>query len=215
MRAEQELEGHSVLRFMDPWLPPGIRTNTSLSLEGLIRSRVLVCILLFSIFITAFSLILCAVFQLATEHDFAKPIIISAVCCIMVGLNYLYFYRSAKLDASGIMYSLLFFLVVVVAVVLTGGYLSPVKQILLCCPVMSFLISGRYEGFYNAALVFVFGVALLILDSIGFNLIQILPAAIIPFISGITWFVTVMLTIMCLYIYDLLLEDMRRIRANI
>lgn len=131
-----------------------------------------------------------------------------------MGLDYLYFYKSAKLESSGILYSLTFFVLCIVAIVLTGGYHSPVKQILIGCPVISFLISGRQEGVYNAALVFVAGITLLILDSIGFELIQIMSDDVMPYMSGMMWLITITLIVVCLYIYDLLLDEKRSIRAK-
>lgn len=130
MRNPEESESSSMIKSIDPWLPPGIRNNTTLSLEGLIRSRVLTVIMISSMVTTAFGFFMCLFFQFITDHDFNNPIIISIVCFFLVGLDYLYFYKSAKLESSGILYSLTFFVLCIVAIVLTGGYHSPVKQIL-------------------------------------------------------------------------------------
>ncbi len=214
MRSIEETEGHNIFKAVDPWLPPGIRNNAALSLEALIRSRILTCVLLCSIGVTIFSFVICSFLYLVTDYDFKNPVIFSTVCFAVVGLDYVYFYRSAKLESSGILYSLSFFIICVIIIVITGGNDSPVRQILVCCPVISFLISGRQEGFYNAALVFVVGVALLILDNIGFKLIQIMPDDILPHLSVIVWLVTITLIVVCLYIYDLLLDEKRSIRAK-
>jgi len=214
MHNPEEPESRDMIKSIDPWLPPGIRNNTTLSLEGLIRSRVLTVIMISSMVTTAFGFFMCLFFQFITDHDFTNPIIISIVCFFLVGLDYLYFYKSAKLESSGILYSLTFFILCTVAIVLTGGYHSPVKQILIGCPVISFLISGRQEGVYNAALVFVAGITLLVLDSINFELIQIISEDAMPYVSGIIWLITITLIVVCLYVYDLLLDEKRSIRAK-
>lgn len=214
MRNVDDTESRNILQAIDPWLPPGIRDNTAISLEGLIRSRVLACILVCSTALTAFSFLAFGLLYLTTDHDFLRPILFSFMALILVSLDYLYFYKSAKLDSSGIFYSLSFFCVCVLSIALTGGYDSPVKQILICCPVISFLISGRHEGFYNAALVFVVGVVLLILEQIDFKLLQIMSADVLPYISGIVWLGTIVMIVLCLYIYDLLLDQKRSVRAK-
>lgn len=213
MHNSSRTESHNILENVDRWLPPGIRGNAAISLEGLIRSRVLICILLCSTALTAFSFLTFALLHLVTEHDFFRSLVFCFASLVLVSLNYLYFYKTAKLDSSGIFYSLAFFSVCVVSIVITGGYNSPVKQMLICCPVISFLISGRHEGFYNAALVFVVGIVLLILDQIHFPLLQIMPVEVLPYISGIVWLGAIVLIVLCLYIYDLLLDQKRSIRA--
>lgn len=203
-----------LLKSVDRWLPPELRDNHVLSLEALIRSRVLVCVLICSMSLTAFAFLTFGLLYLVTDYDFFRPVMFSFASLILVCLNYVYFYKSAMLDSSGIFYSLSFVSVCVISIVLTGGYDSPVRQILICCPVISFLISGRYEGFYNAALVFVIGLVLLILDQIDFKLLQIMSVDVLPYISGIVWLGTIVLIVMCLYIYDLLLDQKRSVRAK-
>jgi len=214
MRNTDEAASRNILKGIDAWLPPGIRGNASISLEGLIRSRVLACILVCSIALTAFSFCTFGFLYLLTGHDFFKPLVFCFASLVLVCLNYLYFYKSSMLDSSGIFYSLSFVSVCVISIVLTGGYNSPVRQILICCPVVSFLISGRHEGFYNAALVFVVGVVLLTLDQIDFKLLQIMPDDVLPYISGLVWLGTIVLIVLCLYIYDLLLDQKRSVRAK-
>lgn len=205
---------YSIFQVVDPLLPSGIKGNSVLSLEALIRSRVLIVMLLSSVVSTLTCLFLLGIFQLITEHDFTNALIITAICFVMSILEYMYFYRFANLNFSAVMYSLSFFLVVVLAVFLTGGLESPVKQVLITCPVISFVISGRQEGIYNAALIFVIGVILLILDGLNIQLIQLMPEEIMPYLSGLIWLITIVLVVLCLYIYDILLEDKRSIRAR-
>lgn len=214
MRNTEETESRNILKGIDPFLPPDLRDNTVLSLEGLIRSRVLTVVLICSISLTAFSFLAFGVSYLFTGHDFFKPLLFCFASLLLVCLNYLHFYKTAKLDLSGIFYSLSFFTVCVISIAITGGYDSPVMQILICCPVISFLISGRYEGFYNAALVFVVGIVLLILNQINFPLWQIMPTDVLPYISGIVWLGTIVLIVLCLTIYDLLLDQKRSQRAK-
>jgi hypothetical protein len=211
---KKDNRSQSVIKAIDPFLPPDIRDNNSLSLEGLIRSRVLTIILISSIAATVFSLVLFVFFQSITPLDFSNAIIISAISMAIAGLEYLYFYKSGRLDAAAVLYSLTLFIVSVIAIALTGGHQSPIRPMLLVCPVVGFLISGRQEGVYNAALVLVTGIIFLILDGIGFKLMQVMPETILSYISGMVWFITIVMIVVCLYVYDLLLEDKRSVRAR-
>jgi hypothetical protein len=198
----------------DSWLPPGLRENTAVSLAALIRARVLVSVLVCSMTLSVISLLVFVVVYLRAENGSLLPALITTACLGVACLNYFYFYKTANLDASGIFYSFSLFAILVGSTVVTGGYHSPVKIMLICCPILSFLISGRHEGFYNAALVFVVGIILLTLDQIDFKLIQIMPPDLLVYISGLSWFGTLVLIVLCLYIYDLLLDQKRSIRAK-
>ncbi len=204
----------SLSKKIDTLLPQSARENTSLNLEELIRSRVLISILFCSVAATVLALILFSILQFVTENDFTNPLIIAGTCFVVVMLIYLFYIKTGKLDATGMLYSLCFFIAVIVSVVLTGGYSSPVKQILVCSPVLAFLIGGRQEGLYNGVLVFVAGVILILLDATGFELLQIMPVEILPYLSASIWFITVLMLVICLYVYDLLLEDKRGMRPD-
>ena len=214
MRNQKLDRSRDIIKAIDPYLPPSIRESSVLSLEELIRARVLICCLATSAFFTLFAGVLCTIFHLVTTHDFSWPIIIAFVAFCVVCFDGLFFYKTGKLDAAAILYSLSFFLMCVISVVITGGYDSPVKQILIVCPVLSFLISGRQEGIYNAALIYVVGLVLLLFHVFDFSLIQLMPEATMPYLSGLIWLITIVMVVVCLFIYDLLLEDKRDIRAK-
>ena len=104
------------------------------------------------------------------------------------------------------------FLLGVVSIILTGGSESPVLPALACVPVIAFLIGGRREGTYNAALAFVFIAVLLILHAYEFPMMQLIPdhnEQVSLYLSGMVWFVTFSVIIICLYVYDVLLQDTR------
>jgi len=98
---------------------------------------------------------------------------------------------------------------VVISTILTGGFDSPVRIMLICTPIVAFLVGGRQEGIYNVALSFVVGMIFLVLKSYEFPMMQVMPENILTYMSGIVWTLALVLIIVCLYVYDVLLEDTR------
>jgi len=156
-----------------------------------------------------FTIVVLMLSHFFSGNDFTNAIIIGFISCLAVVLNYVFFYKSGRLDASAILFSLTFFVACVITIVLTGGYDSPVRIMLICTPVVAFLVGGRQEGMYNASLSFVAGIVLLVLKVFDFDMMQIMPAAVLPYLSGIIWLLTLVLIVVCLFVYDVLLEDTR------
>jgi len=204
-----------LIRAIDPYLPPSFRENTNLSLEDLIRARVLVAIMLSAAVSVVFSIIVMAISDKASGSDFSNPLMMAAVSGVVIAFDYVFFYKSGRLDAAAILFSLSLFLATVISVILTGGFDSPVRIMLICTPVIAFLVGGRQEGMYNAALSYVVGIVLLILRVYDFPMMQVMPDNVLPYIAGITWLLAILVIVVCLYVYDVLLEDTRDTVADI
>lgn len=198
-----------LINAIDPYLPAAIRNNSTLTLEDLIRSRVLVSLVMGAAILITISLITLLISWYFTREDFTIPLVLAIFCIVLIGLNYVYFYKTGRLDSAGELFSLTVFLLAVVSVVLTGGFDSPTLPSLACIPVIAFLVGGRQEGIYNAALAFSFVIVLLVLHSYEFPMMQLLPEQVRLYLSGIIWFVTFSVIIICLYVYDVLLEETR------
>jgi hypothetical protein len=212
---EHDRGSRHLIKAIDPCLPRSFRDNNTLSLADLIRARVLVTIMLCGISSIVFSLLVLAISHLVSGQDFGNAMTIALICGVALILNYLFFYKSGRLDASAILFSLTFFLATIISTIITGGFDSPVKIMLVCTPVVAFLIGGRQEGMYNAALSYVVGIVLLILHVYDFPMMQIMPETVLPYLHGIVWLVAMVLIVVCLYVYDVLLEDVRDTIANV
>ena len=68
-----------------------------------------------------------------------------AATSVILGLQLLMFYKVSNVGVSAIIFSMTIFASTLCAVILTGGWTSPVKQLFICAPVISFLIGGRQE----------------------------------------------------------------------
>jgi len=211
---EHDRGSRHLIKAIDPCLPRSFRDNNTLSLADLIRARVLVTIMLSGMVSILFTLLVLGISQTMSGHDFSNPVIIAIICGVALTLNYLFFYKSGRLDAAAILFSLTFFLATIISIIITGGFDSPVRIMLVCTPVVAFLVGGRQEGIYNAALSYVVGIVLLILHAFDFPMMQIMPEAVMPYLHGIVWLIATVLIVVCLYVYDVLLEDMRDTTAN-
>src|SRR5690606_26895592 len=98
MRNYEEAENRNILKGIDSWLPPELKDNSALSLEGLIRARVLACVMVCSIALTGLSFSIFVLLHLIAEHIFFNPLLYCFASLILVCLNFFYFYKFAKLD---------------------------------------------------------------------------------------------------------------------
>jgi len=204
-----------LIKAIDPYLPPSFRESTNLSLEELIRARVLVSIMLSAMISVVFSMIVMGISDKASGSDFSNPLMMAAISGVVIVFDYVFFYKSGRLDASAILFSFSLFLATVVSIILTGGFDSPVRIMLICIPVIAFLVGGRQEGMYNAALSYVVGIVLLLLRVYDFPMMQVLPDSVLPYLSGIIWLLAILVIVVCLYVYDVLLEETRDTIADI
>lgn len=204
-----------IIRSIDPFLPPRIRDDSNLKLDGLIRSRVLTVLLLSGIVVTIMSIVTMGVAQIINPEDFITPISLGTLSLVLVSLNYLFFYKTGQLDASAMMFSLTFLVVDILCIIITGGFESPVMPMLLAMPVTAFLIGGRQEGLYYAAISWIAATILLVFYAYEFPMMNLLTEDVQAYMSGIVWFVAITIMVVCLYVYDLLLEDMRTTAARV
>lgn len=209
MATDRGRHAQNIIRSIDPFLPPSILDDSNLRLDGLIRSRVLTALLLSAIAVTVLSVGTIIIASFINPEDFTAPIALGAASIVLVSLNYLFFYKTGHLDASAMMFSLTFLVMDILSIILTGGFESPVMPMLLATPVVAFLIGGRQEGLYYAALCWISGTILMVFHAYDFPMMNLLTEDVQMYVWGITWFVATTVIVTCLYIYDLLLEDMR------
>lgn len=212
---DRERRAQDVIRSIDPFLPPKILDDSNLRLDGLIRSRVLTALLLSAIAVTVMSVVTMVIASFINPEDFTTPIALGGASFVLVALNYLFFYKTGHLDASAMMFSLTFLVMDILSIILTGGFESPVMLMLLATPVVAFLIGGRQEGLYYAALSWITGTILMVFHAYDFPMMNLLTEDVQMYVWGIVWFVAITVIVVCLYIYDLLLEDMRTTTARV
>ena len=197
----------SFLKLIDSCLPPSLRDNAAMSLNELIRARVLTGLLISGSGLIASMIVVIALCWLIIGEDFLILMLLTVTMLVLVLLNALFFYQTGRVNSAAVLYSLSVFIVCVIAIIMTGGFTSPAMPILICLPVLAFLIGGRHEGVYNAVLIYVTATTLLILNAYEFPMMQLMEPPVQPYMAGIAWFATIAVIVICLYVYDVLLEQ--------
>lgn len=197
----------SFIRLIDTCLPPGLRDNSGMALNELIRARVLTGLLISGATLIVIMITTLAFCWLFSGENFLILMVVTVTALVLVLLNALFFYRTSRVNSAAILYSLTVFIVSVISIIMTGGFTSPAMPILICLPVLAFLIGGRHEGVYNAALTYATATILLILNAYEFPMMQLMAPAVALYMAGLTWFATLAVIVICLYVYDVLLEE--------
>lgn len=196
---------------LDRLLPDKVTTG-SVAIDLLTRARVQTAMLLISLSIVGLLFFVFLVLQLSATSDFTSALIALGPATFLLVLQCLFFYSSGRVEISGIIFSASFFLCVLLAVIFTGGWSSPVMQLFFCAPIISFLLAGRQEGFYTSALVVIGGFGLMWIDQTGFEFKQIMKPENRYYADAAVWFITSFLLISSLAIYDMMLEELGRKR---
>jgi membrane protein CcdC involved in cytochrome C biogenesis len=97
------------------------------------------------------------------------------------------FHSSANLYAVSIAFSITFYISITTATALTGGWTSPVVPLLLCTPVIVFLISGWREAEYAVLLTLATGMVFMVLDLLLIKLPQFMHEENRPYALGVVW----------------------------
>ncbi|MCB1614762.1 MAG: hypothetical protein KDI30_01995, partial [Pseudomonadales bacterium] len=128
------------------------------------------------------------------------------VAMIVLTLEILIFYKAANVSISGMLFSMVFFIFTFITTILSGGWTSPIMMIFFVTPAVSFLVGGRQEGFYTAALVLFTGTGFKVADQMGIQVFQIVPESDIELVRITIWVISLVVLVSCLTVYDALLE---------
>jgi hypothetical protein len=192
---------------IDYFVPPKLRDNDALTQQESIRARVLIGLLIGSIGMLLISLIIMLIAWLISDESFLVPTVLSMLILVVLLSNGLLFYRNGRVDSAAAYFSLTTFIVILGSILLTGGYGSPAMLLLICVPIVAFLIGGRHEGIFNSALVYITATTLLILHAYNVPMMQLISDEVVLYLAGLIWFATTGAVVICLYVYDVLLEE--------
>lgn len=152
------------------------------------RARTLVAVLGFSIVLPLLTLLIVLGLHLFTARDFMPAIISLVGIVVVLVFQQVLFHSSANLYAASIAFSITFYLSLTAATALTGGWTSPVTPLLLCTPIIVFLISGWREAEYAVLLTFATGMVFMVLDLLFIKLPQFMHEENRPYALGVVWF---------------------------
>lgn len=195
-----------LLKWLDRCLPNFHDTSGRTAAETQVRSRALMGLLMGCLLVTVITLLVFSLLSLDASKSFTEAFVLLGAVLLMLGLQVLMFHKLGNVGASAIIFSMFFFGGTLGAMILTGGWASPVRELFFCTPIISFLIGGRHEGIYMAFIVLVSGLILLLAQHMQFQPINLTANEDIELIAGIVWVISLVILVICLTVYETLLK---------
>jgi hypothetical protein len=189
-------------QFLHNLIPTALRDELPDNSAIYIRVRALTAVLLSVTLICVVINISSAIYHYLEQPELLK-IDVATMCISLLLLSQVWlFYSHNNYWLSGLIFTNLYFILVVVFIVLNGGYQSPGKTILFSCPMISFLIGGKQEGLQNTFLSLFCLVAIIMLEYIDFDLPDLFAGEDPLLFSAVNWAVSVVIMTVCVLVYD-------------
>ncbi len=112
------------------------------------------------------------------------------------------FYKFGNYKLSGKLLTHTLFVTVLLLVIVSGGYDSEMRLLLLCTPMIACLIGGQREGIYCIAFTVVVGLLLTFMKSQGIVLENMFQQASGHITSTMCWVILIALMATCLTVYE-------------
>lgn len=193
-------------RFFHSLMPADLQRSLNPRSTTYMRARALSIILVaISIIGVTICLIMGALNVLLGPDVFNYELVLLTISGVILLQTWL-FYKFSNYWASSLGFTIFYFLIATIMIILSGGYDSPGKVFLLTSPMIAFLVGGWQEGLQNVILTALFGVALTVLKLISFDLPNIFYGEIPEVMFMVNWLITVMVMLTCFIIYEGCLE---------
>jgi len=197
-----------IINLYDHYIPR--KLNTHNDFQSLIRARILLGLYTAAMMIILIVLVSLLILIPKSNPNWVHGIAASTLAFVLLLLEVFIFYKASNINISSAIYSMSFFSLTFLGLILTGGWHSPLLLLFFCSPAVSFLVGGRHEGLYVTALVFFTGTCLMLAYQLDFTLFQILAKENIEYIRFAIWIASTSLMVSCLTTYDFLLENSLR-----
>jgi len=189
-------------RLLHSLLPTALRTSLKPNTAAYIHARALTVMLLMISGLLAIYLLLMAGLDLAFDRSLhVRDVWLLLLFGLHLGQTLL-FYRFKNYWISGLAFTNCYFIVVIVVLIINGGYDSPGITILLSTPMISFFIGSRQEGIQHACIAIVYYWILVSLKLIDFNLPDIFDRHDHHMIFMMNWLFTLVVIALTLVVYE-------------
>lgn len=189
---------------IDRFIPEQI--HTSRNPFDLMRARILVGLYLASFVSLLVFVVVFFSFITPSEKNITQAITGSTLATITLIAQIAIFRNIPSVAISAIIFSMVYFAYTLGAVIITGGWQSPVMMLFYCSPAISFLVGGRQEGIYMTSIVTASGICMYVANRVGFEIFQIMEPENIELARLTSWIVGLMMMSSCLAVYDKLLD---------
>ncbi len=194
----------------DRWLlklvPLQLREQLVAGSEDFIRVRALSTMLVVCTAVSLITLLFLLVITLFSDKEVFRLLYITIALSAFLGAETLFFYKFCNFRVSATFLSMSYFIFVILLVIGSGGYQSPMMSLLITSPMIAFLMGGRQEGFHNAIFVALMVFGLIFVDYQTIEMINFLGEQSEYLVSSVCWIITLTVILSCLLVYDTALE---------
>lgn len=194
--------------FLHSLIPSKLRKTLSPNTADYMRARALSAILVSITIMGTLAMLLLATKHVIYNPDLLMNDLISVGIVLLFVLQTVFFYRFNNFWMSALAFTNSYFLLMVTLLLVTGGYDSSIKILLLTCPLVSFVVGGVQEGIQNAVFTIIAGIAIAIFKYIGFDLINHLAGENVYVDFCIHWTIAVLVIVSCALTYDAALSGL-------
>lgn len=188
--------------FFNSLVPAPLREKYATSSAEYVRIRALSVMLVVMLLLSVPGALSVVIRQLDAAPHFLLSDWSGVLVLLVYGAQVALFYKFNNYWLSALAFTSIYLLVLVIMVVMSGGHESPMKMLLLTCPFISFMISGKHEGIQTSMLVLVIGIVLAFLQSISFDAPDIFADANDYWIFSTDWIIAVTIIIFSLMVYE-------------
>lgn len=188
--------------FFHSLIPTSQRETLAVNSPGYIRAHALTVGLVVSTLVPLVATLVVGGHHLLFNQHLLKNDLVSLAIAILFGAQAAFYYRFGNQWISGAVFSNVYFILLAIIMLMSGGIASPMKAIMLTCPVMSFLIGGRQEGLLSSLITILFMLGLAALGAIDFELPNLFSAESQQMIFAVNWIGTIIIIAVCCAAYD-------------
>lgn len=142
---------------------------------------------------------------------FWQPTLILTLVVAAQSANLAWFLKSGDIDLCALLYSIMIFALVSAAVILTGGWASPVCKLLLAIPLITCLVASRFTGLMISLAALVLYSVLFLLARQHYEFRQFIPADYLALAHIGMWFTTLFFLVGCLLLFDFSTDDLSQV----
>jgi len=201
--------------FLHSLIPVELRETLKPNTATYMRVRALTTMLVATTALSAVSNLLVGGAHLLFFPDMLAHDLVPLGILLLLALQTWLFYKFNNYWISGLAFTNFYFLIIAVLLIISGGYESHGKAILLTCPMTSFLIGGRQEGMQNTVITILFCLTLFFLHSISFDLPNIFSTENPYMIFSVNWVTSISIITVSIMVYETELQKRsQRLKAR-
>jgi hypothetical protein len=188
--------------FLHSLIPARLRESLVVNSAEYIRARALAVGLIVSTAVPALATVVIGSHHLLFEQHLLKHDLVSLVIAILFGLQAVFYCRFGNQWLSSAAFTNMYFILLALLIITSGGITSPMKAIMVTCPIMSFLIGGKEEGLQNTLITILFILGLVALSVIEFELPNLFHEESPQMIFVVNWVGTIIIIAACSTVYE-------------